>query len=100
MHNVMYMARKVRKQVYIEPGQEQRLKRVAKRTGVPEAEIIRQALEVELRAPARSFPIADRLEAWQAERAFIRRLIEKGSVPGGRTWRREDLYDRSQRPAN
>jgi len=34
------------------------------------------------------------LHAWQEERAFIARLMEKGPVPEGRTWRREELHER------
>ena len=34
------------------------------------------------------------LAAWQAEKAFIADLIAQGAVPGGRMWKREDLYDR------
>jgi hypothetical protein len=85
------MTVRVRKQIYIEPEQEALLKRLAGETGMPEAEIIRQAIDrhaQSLRAPRRD------LRAWAREREFIARLIEQGSVPGGRTWRREDLYER------
>lgn len=82
---------KVRKQIYIEPSQERQLKRLARKSGVPEAEIIRQALDRHIRecelARARS-------QAWEEERAFIRKWMEKGPVTGGRSWRREDLYER------
>ncbi|MBI3942648.1 MAG: ribbon-helix-helix domain-containing protein, partial [Chloroflexi bacterium] len=79
------------KQIYIEPEQEERLKRLAAETGITEAEIIRDAIDQHLlmrRSPRRN------LSAWEAELAFIRQLIQAGPVPGGRTWRREDLYDR------
>ncbi|MBC7250794.1 MAG: ribbon-helix-helix protein, CopG family [Anaerolineae bacterium] len=81
----------VRKQIYIEPQQETLLKRLARMTGVTEAEIIRRAIEQQARTIL--FPHRD-LSAWQEERAFINHLIQQGSVPGGRTWHREDLYER------
>ena len=85
------MGAKVRKQIYIEREHEAALKHLSRETGIPEAEIIRQALDQHLRTPR--YPRTD-LRAWEAERAFIRELIEQGPVLGGRTWRREDLYDR------
>jgi len=85
------MAIKVRKQVYIEPYQEAILKRLAREQGIPEAEIIRRAID----AHTRTFrPPTRDLGAWEKERAFILGLIEQGPVPGRRTWRREDLHER------
>jgi hypothetical protein len=80
----------VRKQVYIRPGQEALLKRLAQETGMTEAELIRQAID--RRSGAVHLPRD--LRAWQEERAFIARLIEQGPVPGERTWRREELHER------
>jgi len=85
------MAIKVRKQLYIEPDQEATLKRLAKKTGMTEAEIIRQAIDRQTRMLR--FPKRD-LSAWEKERAFIVKLIRQGPVAGGRTWQREDLYGR------
>jgi predicted DNA-binding protein len=85
------MARKVRKQVYIEAHQECALKRLAKKSGVTEAQIIRRALDQHLRdleSAERRKSALDRMDS------FTARLIEQGPVPGGRTWRREDLYER------
>ena len=85
------MTTRVRKQIYIDPEQETMLKRLAGETGMPEAEIIRQAIDrhaQSLHAPRRD------LRAWSAEREFITRLIEQGRISGGRSWRREDLYER------
>lgn len=85
------MASKVRKQIYIDPDQESTLKQLAKDTGISEAEIIRQAIDRyanQLQAPRRD------LSAWERQRLRIQQLIDLGPVPGGRTWRREDLYDR------
>ena len=85
------MSRMVRKQVYIEPRQEALLKRLVRETGATEAEIIRQAIDRQ--AKTFLFPRPD-LSAWQEERGFINRLIQQGPLPGGRRWRREDLYER------
>lgn len=85
------MTVKVRKQVYIEPEQEEQLKRLSAESGVSEAEIIRAAIDHhldELRLRQRS------QAAWEVELAFIRRLMDQEAVEGGRAWRREDLYDR------
>ena len=84
------MTRMVRKQVYIEPRQETLLKRLARDTGVTEAEIIRQAIDRQTQVTL--FSRRD-LNAWRQERAFIQSLIQQGPVPGGRRWRREDLYE-------
>ncbi len=85
------MVTKVRKQIYIEPEQEEQLKRLSAATGVAEAEIIRQALDRELGVLRRR---TRDLGVWEAELEFIREFMSRGVVEGGRTWRREDLYDR------
>ena len=84
------MGSKIRKQIYVEADQNALLKRLAKQTGMTEAEIIRQAIDHQmhlLRFPRRN------LQAWQAERAFIQQMMERGSATGERTWRRETLYE-------
>lgn len=95
MYSVMYikweMMPKVRKQIYIDPIQEDSLKQLAKDTGVSEAEIIRQAIDRHTQSSL--FPQQSDLQAWKQEKVFIEHLIEQGSVPGQRTWRREDLYE-------
>lgn len=85
------MASKVRKQVYIEPRQEAILKRLGKERGLTEAEIIRRAIDQFTQGSRVSHRD---LAAWEEERAFILHLMEQGPVPGERTWRREDLYER------
>jgi hypothetical protein len=84
----------VRKQIYIEPRQDKALKKLARRTGMTEAQIIRTALEAHIDELARQ---QQRKAAWEKVDSFIDQLIAKGPVPGGRTWRREDLYDRPRR---
>ncbi len=85
------MARKVRKQIYLDPQQEAALKRQAAASGVSEAEIIRQAIDNQTKILRH--PVAA-LDAWEREQEFIRSLIVQGPAAGQRTWRREDLYDR------
>lgn len=85
------MVAKVRKQIYIEPYQEIILKRLARDTGVSEAELIRQAIDHQ--AQLLQYPAQD-LAAWEEEKLFIQQLIAQGDVSGGRTWQREDLYER------
>lgn len=85
------MAKMIRKQVYIEPRQEALLKQRVRETGVTEAELIRQAIDRQMKVIR--FPKRN-LRAWQEERAFITHLIQQGPMPGGRSWRREDLHER------
>lgn len=85
------MARKLRKQIYLEPHQDQRLKRQVRETGLSEAELIRLAIDSQAQS---THPIVLDKEAWQAERRFILTWIAGEPVTGGRKWRREDLYER------
>jgi hypothetical protein len=88
------MSRKVRKQVYIESYQESALKRFSERTGLSEAEVIRQAIDQHIQQKHTSRSVMRDPRAWERARKFAEELMAKGPVPGGRTWRREDLYDR------
>ena len=80
----------VRKQVYIEPRQDEILKKWAEETGKTEAEIFRQALD---RWIASEQQRREAEAAWEEERAFIESRIAQGPVAGGRTWTREELYE-------
>jgi predicted DNA-binding protein len=87
------MAQMIRKQIYIQKSQEERLKKVAEERGVSEAEIIRRALENELRQMNVYRPAYDR-EAWKRVVAFWEELDQRGPVePRVRDWKREDLYE-------
>jgi len=85
------MAIKIRKQIYIDPEQDEYLKQASERLGLSEAEIIRQALSAQSQ---RLFLRRRRTSAWERERQFMRDLLEQGPVPGQRSWKREDLYER------
>jgi predicted DNA-binding protein len=84
------MTQMVRKQVYIEPEQDEKLKEWAEATGKSEAEIVRQALDRWLEDEAQRQAAET---AWAEERTFIEARIAEGPVSGGRTWTREELYE-------
>ncbi|MCL4466221.1 MAG: hypothetical protein M1389_09365 [Chloroflexi bacterium] len=84
------MERMIRKQVYLEPAQEARLKRVAELTGQSEAELIRRALDQQIA----TLSVRRNQHAWEAEKAYIQKRIRRGRLPGGRTWTRDELHDR------
>ncbi len=84
------VTKKVRKQIYIEARQERLLKQLVKETGVTEAQLIRQAID----RHTGSFSSQRDIHAWEEERAFINRLMQKGPVPGRRTWKRTELHER------
>jgi hypothetical protein len=81
----------VRKQVYLEAGQQRTLKTLARERSLTEAEIIRAALDRYFEEQE----ITRRREAaWKRERAFIEDRMKARRAEVKRTWRREDLYDR------
>jgi hypothetical protein len=87
----------VRKQLYLRKDQDKRLKQVAARMGLAEAEYVRIALDralSEAAEPARPAEAIRDLSAWEQELAFLRARHAKGPLPGTRDWRREDIYDR------
>jgi hypothetical protein len=85
------MVTKIRKQIYLDAQQNDILKQTSRRLGVSEAEIIRQAI---LNQTGRMMVGKKSNPAWKKERQFIQTLLEQGSITGGRTWKREDLYER------
>lgn len=101
MYSVMYIKQKgevkkmgntkIRKQIYLDLEQDVKLKELANALETSEAELIRQAIDAHVSTLRRR---RRNRKAWQAERAFIQEWMNQGPVSGGRTWRREDLYDR------
>lgn len=85
------MSSKIRKQIYLEPRQETLLKLTAQQTGVSEAEIIRQAIDRHLGSTT---PPKTNFTAWEEEKTFVNQAKQHPPLPGGRDWRREDLYER------
>ncbi len=84
------MSRMVRKQIYIEPRQEELLKRRAKELGLSEAELIRRGIDQISRV--RVHRCFDR-EAWKEAKAFIEKRMQITAPQTGRGWTREELYD-------
>jgi hypothetical protein len=86
------MKQMIRKQIYIQKSQEARLKRAAEARGISEAEIIRRALETELKRAG--YRLAYDNEAWKRLRAEMLEMNKLPSVPQKkRDWTREDLYE-------
>ena len=87
------MAVMIRKQIYIEPRQDARLKQLAKAHGVSEAELIRQAIDQQLGGSQRPSLPPDPA-AWEQAYQFMRTLRARGPIAGrGRTWTREELHE-------
>ena len=86
------MAQMVRKQIYIQKSQEERLKKVAEARRVSEAEIIRRALELEL--DRAGYRMAYDTEAWQRVLDFVAEMDKRPPMPQSpRDWTRDDLYE-------
>lgn len=86
------MSQMVRKQIYIQKSQEERLKRAAEARGVSEAEIIRRALENELRRAG--YRMAFDKDAWGRLYAAMLDMDKLPPVPQKpRDWKRDDLYE-------
>jgi hypothetical protein len=80
----------VRKQVYIEPEQEEKLKDLSERLGVSEAELIRRGVDL----ITRDDEDLDRKAAWQQVLAMIEERARR-FPKGGSTvkFNRDELYD-------
>lgn len=81
----------VRKQIYIQKHQERVLKRLSKARGISEAEIIRQAIEIETTGEKSHLPVPD-YAAWEEILRFLE--SRKALVRKGRPyhWKRQDAY--------
>ena len=82
---------KIRKQIYLDPKQNEILKQTSRKLGVSEAEVIRRAI---LSQSSRINISQQNRKAWEDELHFIQTLIKQGQIQGKREWKREDLYDR------
>jgi len=86
------MKHMVRKQIYIQKSQEERLKRAAEARGISEAEIIRRALENELKRAG--YRLAYDGDAMKRLHKGMLAQDKKSPVPQKeRDWKREDLYE-------
>ena len=98
------MAGMVRRQIYLRPEQDEALKRRAQALGISESELIRRSID-QAQPPERPAQPAAESQPPSAERRrpspeweeFIRFMKARGELPStgeGRTWTREELYDR------
>lgn len=88
------VARMVRKQLYLDEAIDRRLAQRAELLGVSQAQLVRVAVDRYLDGGQDQ----TRTEAWVRLRAAIEKIQSLGPVPGGgqgRSWKREDLYDRT-----
>ncbi len=85
------MTTMIRKQIYLEPAQDAQLKQLASDAGVSEAELIRQAIDRQLRTQR---PVRRNHSVWRDEQAFVAQWIAEGTSAAERTWTRDELYDR------
>jgi hypothetical protein len=82
----------VRKQIYIQRQQQAILRRLARALRVSEAELIRQALDHQVRAGSRLAQPDP--EAWEQAHRFMTALRARGPLSGrARTWTRDELYE-------
>jgi hypothetical protein len=87
------MARMIRKQVYIQERQQAVLRRTARKQGVSEASVIRQAIDGQLDGEQTRFAPPDE-EAWRKVLAsMLGARRSKRSRLRARNWKRDDLYE-------
>lgn len=88
------MSKMIRKQIYMQEGQDKFLKGKAKELSITEAEVVREALDIYQAYGANTLLDSS---AWLKEREFLMKLSARqrvDSLPSPRTWKREDLYER------
>ncbi|HHY10034.1 MAG TPA: hypothetical protein GX528_05660 [Firmicutes bacterium] len=82
----------IRKQLYIEPGQNQFVKELAAKYGESEGHIIRQAID---RFSKGQMPVVDiDLSCWEEELQFIRSRAKLEVRDSRKRWTRDEIYDR------
>jgi hypothetical protein len=87
------MARMIRKQVYIQERQQAVLRRLARKQGVSEAAVIRQAIDGQLDGGQTRFSPPDD-GAWRKVLASMRGAQRSNrSRARARSWKRDDLYE-------
>lgn len=89
MYNVVYMGNMVRKQLYIEKRQQDRLSRLSSLQGVSESELIRRAIDRQLEPAGLS--VGD-VGAWEEAISFMRAVGERPPRRQPKLWSREALY--------
>ncbi len=84
------MTRMIRKQIYVEPEQETRLKERAQKSGISESELIREGIDRVLDTP---IELPRNLKAWEEAKKFMLERMKMDVPQTGRTWTRDELYD-------
>lgn len=82
----------IRKQLYITADQERALKERAREEGIPEAEIVREALNQYLRQDSEGYLPSDRSELVEELIEGNRRLAGHLQFPKGYRFNRKELY--------
>ena len=80
----------IRKQIYLEPEQNTALKQLAGQSGIPEAQLIRAAIDQHLFSIRR---VRSNIAVWDEELAFLRTLADEPLLES-RTRQRDELYER------
>lgn len=90
---VMYMTM-VRKQLYLEEGQDRAIKRRAKALGISEAEVVRAALDAALATETSSHPapLLDEDDPLEVVLALAAEDAQRGHSLPPSGYRREELY--------
>lgn len=85
------MARMVRKQVYLDPRQDELLKAAAARTGKTESELIREAIDEIYDAEELRRKRQAKVERWRKDsEEFAAFIAESGGIE---PWDRDSLYE-------
>jgi hypothetical protein len=87
------MARMTRKQIYIEPDQNRRLRTLARQRGKTESELIREGVE-RILSTRGSLDLPLDHQGWEEAVRFMEAWRRKGPVKGKRTWTRDDAHER------
>ena len=84
------MVQMIRKQVYIEPLQDENIKQRARMLGITEAEVVRRAIDGQMGLlSSRTLDLG----AWEREKAFITKRVSVYSRSSRRRFRREEIYE-------
>ena len=83
------MVRMVRKQICIDEELNRALAEKARRLGVSQGEVVREALRRDIEGASDSAVEA----AWGEIATVLDDRADKGPLPGSRTWTREDAHD-------
>ena len=84
------MSRMIRKQIYIEPEQEELLKQRARELGVTESDLIRRGID---QVASVGVPVVRDQKAWEDELEFMLQRSQLPHLGHGRNWTREELYE-------